>query len=131
MMLVDMADWNEIDAGRTDIEVILNLEIHPDLLNLGGSVQLVVCIEASASVLKLDLCVEDDIWRKLIGGQQHKPVCVEAVLPLSVCRRILHITVFYLAICSKTQTRDRRIYHAKDLLVWECFGSALRGRRQI
>ena len=113
-MLVDIADWNEIDAWRADIEVVHNFEIDPDLLNLGGAMQFVVCIEASASVFKLDLCVEDDIGRKLIGGQQHNPGSVEAVLPLAVCRRILHITVFYLAICSKTETRRRRFERVQD-----------------
>ena len=67
MVLVDVADRHEIDAGRTPIELIDDFEIDPDLLDLGGAVQLVVVVKSRACVLEFDLGVEDDVRRDRIG----------------------------------------------------------------
>ena len=72
MVLVDIADRHEVDAGRAPVELIHDLEIDPDLLDLGGAVQLVVGVEAGAGVLELDLGVEDDVVGDRIGRQQHQ-----------------------------------------------------------
>ena len=89
VMLVDIANRHEIDAGRTPVELVHNLEVYPDLLDLGGAVALVVRVERDAAVLKLNLRIEDDVRSDRVSREQHDPVSVEAFLPLTVGRGIL------------------------------------------
>src|SRR6267142_1424563 len=63
VMLVDVANRHEIDTGRTPVELVHNLEVYPDLLDLGRTVPFVVRVECDAAVLELDLRIEDDVGR--------------------------------------------------------------------
>src|SRR5579883_2110994 len=67
VMLVGVAEGDQIDAGRADIEIGRDLEIDEGLLDFGGAVELVVIVEAGAGMLELDLRVEDDVVGELIG----------------------------------------------------------------
>jgi hypothetical protein len=84
MVLVNVADRDKVDAGRAPVELVNDLEVDPDLLNLGRAVQLVVGIEAGASVLEFDLRIENDVGRDQVGRQQNQTPGVEAVLPLAI-----------------------------------------------
>jgi hypothetical protein len=72
VVLVNVADRDEVDAGRAPVELVNDLEVYPDLLDLGGAVQLVVGTEAGASVLEFDLRIENDVGRDQVGRQQNQ-----------------------------------------------------------
>jgi len=79
-MLVDIADRHEIDAGRTPVELIDDLEVDPDLLDFRRSMQLVVCIEPGAGMFEFDFGVEDNVvGDRILGSSTNraasKPFC--------------------------------------------------------
>ena len=82
MMLVDVADRHQIDARRSPVELIDDLEVDPDLLDFRRSVQLVVGVETGAGMFEFDLGVEDDVVGDRVGRQQYEAGGIEAVLPL-------------------------------------------------
>src|SRR5262249_35032271 len=54
VMFVDVADRNQINAGRAPVELVHDLEVDPDLLDLGSAVQLIVAVETGSGMLELD-----------------------------------------------------------------------------
>ena len=104
VMLVDVANRHEIDTGRTPVELVHNLEVYPDLLDLGRTVPFVVRVECDAAVLELDLRIEDDVGSDRVGREKHDPVSVEAFLPLTIGSRILLGAEFDFAIRSDAET---------------------------
>jgi hypothetical protein len=71
--------------GARQLNSVDDLEVDPDLLDLGRAVAL--RIEAGAGVLEFDLRIENDIGRDQVGRQQ--TTRAEAVLPLAVGSRVL------------------------------------------
>src|SRR5947209_7855646 len=118
MVLIDVADRYQIDAGRAPIQLIEDEEIDKYLLDVDGAVQLVVGVERDTSVLELDLDVENDVGGDRIGRQQHEPIGIEAVLPLAVCGRVLKRAIFDFAVGADTETGHRRVEPAKN--AWRC-----------
>src|SRR5216683_4158259 len=116
VVLVDIADRNEVDARRAPIELIQNEEIDEYLLDVDRAVQLVVGVEGDAAVLEFDLGVEDDVRSDRVGRQQNETVGVEAVLPLAIGKGILEGAVFDLAIGADAETRHRRIGNPENRL---------------
>src|ERR1700730_5822565 len=116
-MQVEPVNRHEVDARRAEVEIGRNSEIDIGLLNIDRPMQLVVCIEGNAPVLKLDLRVEDNIVVELIGWKQHDPRGVEASLPLAVGGRILLRPESKFAIGADLEAGDGRWGGAERILV--------------
>src|SRR5215510_5679902 len=85
MALVDVANRHQVDTGSPPIELVVYLEIDPELLDFGGATPLIVGIESDAAMLKFDFGVEDDVWRDRVSWQQHEPMDIKAILPFAAC----------------------------------------------
>src|SRR5215510_2305244 len=119
MVLIDVADRYQIDAGRAPIQLIDDEEIDKQLLDVDGAVQLIVGIERDASMLELDFGIENDIGGDCVGLQQHEPMGIEAVLPLAVCGRVLKRAKFDFAISPDAEAGNGRVEPAKNgLAAW-------------
>ena len=110
-------DRHQVDAGRTQDEVIVEPDIEEGLLDLDGAAELVVGGERDPAVLELDLGVEDDVVGDLIGRQQHHAVNIEAVLPLTVGGGILLRAELDLAVHADLESRNRRWRHSEQIIV--------------
>ena len=98
----------------------MDLEIDPELLDLGGAMPLIVGIESDAAMLEFDFGVEDDVWRDRVCWQQHEPMDVEAVLPFAAGIGILEGAEFDLAIGAKTETWHGRVGQPQKPVVRGC-----------
>jgi hypothetical protein len=117
VMLVDVADRNEVDSRRPPVELIDDLEIDPQLLDVDFAVHLVVPVRRKAAMLPFELGIEDDVVGDGVGRQQHHAADVGAALPLTAGGRILRRAEQHLAIGADRETRNGRIGQAEDCFV--------------
>jgi hypothetical protein len=116
-MLIDIADRYQIDAWSTPADRVAELEIHPDLLDLDGAMQLVVVVEPGARMFELDLGVKDDVVGNGVSWQQDDAAGVERILPLAAGGRILHGAEEDFAVGSDGETGCWGIQYTKYRLI--------------
>src|SRR5262245_63163993 len=120
MALVDVANRHQVDTGSPPIELVVYLEIDPELLDFGGATPLIVGIESDAAMLEFDFGVEDDVWRDRVSWQQHEPMDVKAILPFAACVGIFERAEFDLPIGTKTETWNGRVGQSQKPVVRGC-----------
>src|SRR5262249_2125379 len=126
VMLINVSDRHEIDAGRPPVEPIGDKEIDEDLLDIDRAVQLVIRIECDAAVLEFDFRIENDVGSDCVGRQQDQAMRIEAVLPLAAGGGVLNGTELDLAVGPDAEAGNGRFGGAEGARV---LGAGASGRR--
>src|SRR5215472_16435652 len=95
---VGVPDGYEVYARRPHVEVGIDPEINPRLLDAYRAVLFVVLVAGDAAMLELDLGIEKDAVREGVARHQDDPGHVGAELPLAVVVRILDLSELELTV---------------------------------